>query len=299
MALWTIVVLAGLLTAAKINVLAYFGSVPAEKEALGINIPPELLVALGIAAVSTAATPSILALKASQDPTPGEAQVAKQRVAAISANASPAAVTNSGKAVGRVDRTTASWLDIVTGDETANAGLVDLSKVQQLLITVLLLGTYTFLLIQRFSGEPKWIDSLPPIGQQFIWLLAVSHAAYLGYKAVPKSGQTDSNAAPGQAAGGLGVSDGGAGAPPPNLPPATVPVRLAVVGADPTTVQLRIDGRPIDVDANGFAELILDTTKNPHEIVANGTRAGTSVRGQTTISVSSDDLDQGFELALI
>ncbi len=190
MALWTIVVLAGLLTAAKINVLGYFGPVPADKEALGINIPPELLIALGIAAASTAATPAILAMKASQDPMPGEADIAKQRLAAMSSDTSAADVTHTGRAVGRRDRTTASWLDIVTGDETANAGLVDLSKVQQLLITVLLLGTYTALLIQRFSGKPEWIDSLPLIGQQFIWLLAVSHAGYLGYKAAPKSGQT-------------------------------------------------------------------------------------------------------------
>jgi hypothetical protein len=296
MALWTIVVLAGLLTAAKINLLGYFGSVPADKEALGINIPPELLIALGIAAASTAATPSILALKASQDPRPGEADVAKQRVAAISSNASTADVTYTGRAVGRRDRTTASWLDIVTGDETANAGLVDLSKVQQLLITVLLLGTYTFLLIQRFSGKPEWINSLPPIGQQFIWLLAVSHAGYLGYKIAPKSGQTDSTAAPGQAGGGGGAA-GGAGAPPPNPPPATVPVRLATAGADPTSIKLQVDGRSVDVDANGFAELILETGI-AHTVTASGANAGVAVSGQTTISVSPDDLDQAYELTL-
>jgi len=74
-------------------------------------------------------------------------------------------------------------------------------------------------------------------------------------------------------------------------------VRLAVTGADPSTVALKVDGRSVDVDANGYAELILETGI-PHTVTASGTKAGTVVSGQIMISVSPDDLDKAHELTL-
>lgn len=84
---------------------------------------------------------------------------------------------------------------------------------------------------------------------------------------------------------------------PPNSPPATVPVRLAVSGADPNTVTLSVDQGTIGVDANGYAELILETGI-AHSVTARGTKAGTAVSGQITISVSPDDVNKAYELTL-
>lgn len=192
MALWTIVVVAGLLTLVKIRVLGYFG---AATDPLDIKVPGELLAAMGIAAFTTAATPAILALKSSQNPDPGHVEVAQQRVADLTGTR-PFDVTANGKSIGRISPETASWLDMVTGDEAANAGVVDLSKIQQLLITLLLVGGYTGLLIQRFATAPLTTDGtggitgLPELSPTFVGLLAVSHAGYLAYKAAPKSGST-------------------------------------------------------------------------------------------------------------
>jgi hypothetical protein len=195
MALWTIVVLAALLTTAKLNLLGYFGPMPTHLVngvlvplgPLEIAIPGELLAAMGIAAFSTAAVPSILALKAGQNSGDEEAASAQQNQAKMSGG-DPNNVAVTGRAVGHTDSKQASWLDIVTGDETANAGKVDLSKVQQLLVTLLLLGTYIAMVVRMFGTASTGFNSLPPLGEQFVALLAISHAGYLGYKAVPKSG---------------------------------------------------------------------------------------------------------------
>jgi hypothetical protein len=186
MALWTIVVLSGLFTAAKLNLLGYFSDVPIDA-VLNIAIPPELLAAMGIAAFSTAATPAILALKASQDSNAGQIAAAQDRLATTT-DGTADSMTTSGRAVGRTSGDAAHWTDIVTGDEVANAGVIDLSKVQQLLITVLLIGIYILLLLHMFGTANGALNKLPALDQHFIQLMAVSHATYLVYKAVPKSG---------------------------------------------------------------------------------------------------------------
>src|SRR5690242_1814239 len=115
MALWTIVVIAALLTIAKIRILGFYGDVRDPAALLDIKIPGDLLAAMGIAAASTAAAPAILALKAAQAP-PNQDQVAAahQRVAdTTSTNVSD--ITSTGQAVGRTNRDAASWLDLVTG----------------------------------------------------------------------------------------------------------------------------------------------------------------------------------------
>ena len=194
MALWTIVVLAALLTAAEINIFATFGDMPTDPEhaskliePLAIVIPGELLAAMGIAAFSFGAAPTVLAMKASQTPADGQADAAIKRVAANTGVQSEQ-ITNIGNVIARSDKQHARLSDIVTGDELANAGTIDLSKVQQLLVTLLLIGTYIAMLFATFTAG-RAITTLPALGDRFVELMALSHGSYLAYKAVPKSGQ--------------------------------------------------------------------------------------------------------------
>ena len=56
-------------------------------------------------------------------------------------------------------------------------------------MTLLLLGTYTVMVIQQLrTAGAIGITDLPPLSARLIELLAVSHAGYLAYKAVPKAG---------------------------------------------------------------------------------------------------------------
>jgi hypothetical protein len=173
---WTIVVLSAFGTAAAFNAATdlYQGS---QVDALAIRIPGDLLLAMGISATSLVATPALLSLKSDETPKPSEVADAKARMAAP--------IGTNGNLVTKRNVRDASWADIFTGEEVGNAGIADIGKIQQVLVTLLLLGIYTAYVFGQLSGSAEKIASLPQIDQSFIWLLAVSHASYLAYKAAP------------------------------------------------------------------------------------------------------------------
>ena len=168
---WTVIVIAALSTAAAFNAvqISDHGAVTA----LDITIPGELLLAMGISATSLVAAPALLSLKANE--TSSDAAIA-----ALDDDASPL-----GKVVVHDSPQRASWANLVTGDEVGNASSPDLSKIQQLLISLLLLGCYAGYIFANFSEIAGPITKLPGIDQSFVWLLGLSHASYLAYKAAP------------------------------------------------------------------------------------------------------------------
>lgn len=174
---WTVVVLAGLSTAAVFNILGA-GSSDGSVTDLDIAIPGELLLAMGISATSLVATPALLSVKAAQDPS----QVATAQ-AALKAN--PPTGAPNGKVATNAAAADASWADLVTGDEVGNASSPDLGKIQQLLISVLLLGCYSAYVFLQMSRSAGPITALPTLDKSFVWLLGISHASYLAYKAAP------------------------------------------------------------------------------------------------------------------
>ena len=94
---------------------------------------------------------------------------------------------------------------MLRGDEVGNADSPDLSKVQQLFISLLLVGIYGVAVINTLAGSEK-ITELPPLHEKFVWLMAISHASYLAYKAAPHTqdgSSTIGQSAP--AAGGANV----------------------------------------------------------------------------------------------
>ena len=190
--IWTVVVMAGWLTA----VLARVG---VEDDALAVAVPQELWWLLGISTASLIGSPLILAAKRNQKPNKDETE---ETIRALNAaTATPltrvAAVpqllkddTGALRAVGHVEvrpsPTEASWADLFRGDETGNAAWVDVGKVQMLLFTLVIVVAYTVLLFQQFGGEES-LTALPAVPESMIALLAISHAGYLATKAVSHS----------------------------------------------------------------------------------------------------------------
>jgi hypothetical protein len=91
----------------------------------------------------------------------------------------------------------ARWTDLFQGERAADADHVDVSRLQHLVITGLLLSSYIVLLVQYArtidgaavilalrSGAPVFA-SMPPVDATFVGLLVLSHAAYLGFKTLP------------------------------------------------------------------------------------------------------------------
>jgi hypothetical protein len=207
MLLWTIVVVSALVAAAAYNVRNGIVGVGPSKIPLGpleIVIPSELLFAMGIAATSFIATPTVLSLKAKETPT-------QANVDAAAANAPGMDLLHSGKVFGRADLNDAKWSDIFMGDEVGNAATPDLSKIQQFAITLLLVGIYSAQLVRLFGqvhvpggASFTFFNSLPVLGDRFVVLMGISHASYLVYKAAPHTSSADpttaNQASTGQAA---------------------------------------------------------------------------------------------------
>lgn len=174
---WTVVVLGAFATAAAYNIAAaMYGDTSVG--ALAITIPNELLLAMGISATSLVATPALLTLKSQQEPEQGALTSAKQ---ALDDNN----MSNNGKVLVRDDPKDATWADLVTGEEVGNVASPDLGKIQQAFITLLLLGGYIAYCFAQLDGSQDVITGLPTVDRSFVWLLGISHASYLAYKAVP------------------------------------------------------------------------------------------------------------------
>lgn len=190
MLLWTILVLAALTSLASARLIAGTAS------PLSIDIPGELLAAMGIAAGSFVAAPTLLSLKANETPTTDNLNAASTSAQAHGGQLDPA-----GKVHGRADPSQASWTDLFRGDEVGNQDSPDLSKVQQIAITLLLLGIYTATIVQAFARTTNFATAtpgafpgaLPPLDRDFIILMGISHATYLVYKAAPHTASGDSS----------------------------------------------------------------------------------------------------------
>jgi hypothetical protein len=89
----------------------------------------------------------------------------------------------------------ASWLDLMTGETAGTENQLDVSRVQHLIISGLLISIYFMLLaklMDSVSGEmiatafktgQVPFSELPRVGETFLGLLLVSHAGYLVFKA--------------------------------------------------------------------------------------------------------------------
>lgn len=195
MALWTWLLLSALMAAAisRATGLGQAGIA----SAFDITIGPDLFAVMGISLFTGAASPALLALKSQDVSNPVDSRQA-------SARAGETLIVH-GKAVARPLSAPPKIGDLVKGDEVTSAGSVDLSKVQQLMVTVILAGVYAAMLFGLFSSasfDSKVVTEvvqgasvqvtkpiatvLPEMPLDMVKLLLLSHAGYLGYKAAPK-----------------------------------------------------------------------------------------------------------------
>lgn len=80
----------------------------------------------------------------------------------------------------------ANWGDMFRGELVSNWRLVDPSKIQMFLISILLIFTYATLIWVQLSGDPSWrtdlIVDLPSFSDSMVAFLGISHAGYLVIK---------------------------------------------------------------------------------------------------------------------
>ncbi len=179
MFLWTLVVLSGFITAALSNLAAD------QVDPLAITISSELWLLMGIGTTSLVASPLI---KSSKRARLADRDEVKDTFGLLSnQGVDIGRIAAKGQIVVNAALEDARWSDLFTGEETGNAGRLDLAKVQMFYFTLTLVLAYTVALGAMFLGDMSRVATFPDLGQGVVALMAISHAGYLVSKAVPHS----------------------------------------------------------------------------------------------------------------
>jgi hypothetical protein len=188
-ALWTTVVLSAFLEIALSNIHMKV------TDPLGISVPSQIWAVLGISTTSLIGSPLIREAKRRRNPDRSVTQANLSK--AGKAQGRPLA--NDGQVVNNLDIDKAGWADMFRGEDVADADNLDLGKIQMFLFTVIVVAAYAIaigglLLENTPAGAPALgIKALPLLDASMVVLLGISHAGYLGNKAVPR-GKTDDGA---------------------------------------------------------------------------------------------------------
>ena len=163
MFLWTVMILSAFIAA----VFANFQLNP-QLGVLDIGIPKELWWAMGISTTSLVASPLILS---------NESKILQ-------------GMRKKKKGVlDRVKCNTPSISDLFRGEFESNKDIVDLSRIQNLFFTLMLVSAYGAILwtvMDEATKNKELITKFPEINSSLIALLAISHSGYLVMKGKQK-----------------------------------------------------------------------------------------------------------------
>jgi hypothetical protein len=182
--LWTLVLLPTLSTVYWTRYQQLPSQTPPGKvwQALDFAVPDEVWALLGIQLTSAAASRLILTQKKEKlvdNPTRTNGVTRMNLLGDDGAK-------SVGALLARDDVSKASWSDLVLSEEVGDAGTLDLSRVQNLFFTGVVVTAYFHALSELFGGNGL-ITALPPISSGMVTLVGISHAGYLTAKAVPKT----------------------------------------------------------------------------------------------------------------
>ena len=85
-----------------------------------------------------------------------------------------------------VNAADASWSELFMGEQAADRYVVDIGRLQKLIITVLLGIAYVVWLCNDLTAPKAAGLNMPSITDTFVWLLGISNGAYLAAKAPTK-----------------------------------------------------------------------------------------------------------------
>lgn len=183
--LWTVLLVSALFTAGLTNA----APPDAVSDPLNIKIPAEIWALLGLGAFTAVAAPAIEQGKRGH---PNASAVLESEQAIRDSRglrlqqeqnllAPPLA---DGQLLVKATSADARWIDIIMGDTVDGGHYVDVSKLQKLAFTLLIITVYGLGLWQKMAGPDLVITDFPPADDALLALLAISHAAYLADKQI-------------------------------------------------------------------------------------------------------------------
>lgn len=201
--LWTGVILSAFVTLA-------LGRIAAKSaDPLAIQLPPLLWALMGISMTSAVGSPLLKAAKAQK--TAGQEEVNQQRAVKRGVDLKTAATyrtvlaerksedarlreqVGETKPLGAIVRKDswekATFSDLLTGEEVATFGYIDVAKVQNLFFTVVAVLGYTVALVAAMAGTQNIADlvAFPEMPAGLVAVIGISHGGYLIDKAVTHS----------------------------------------------------------------------------------------------------------------
>ena len=180
MFVWTVLFVSSWTTSVFINLSMNNANDNSAIDALGVAVPGEFIVLMGITATGLVGSKLVLNQKAAANGIKvqgGGADIAA-RAAAGGAVANP----DPERMVLRAQRP--QWRDLFQGDTVRSANDLDFGKVQLFYITATLLIGYGLVVADSFATvSATGIQTLPVFNQAFLILLGISHAGYLTVKA--------------------------------------------------------------------------------------------------------------------
>jgi hypothetical protein len=182
MIVWTIVIISA------------YGSIAMERVKNGDVVHPlivgidwQVWALLGISTTSLIGTPLLNGNKRREQPLQADAQVQKT-AQALNENAQDVARDRVGVLYSNSSIQDARFTDMFEGEELANAQLLDVGKLQMFVFTTIIATVYGIQLYQLIAHNDLTDDvSLPKINEGLLALLGVSHAGYLGTKAITQT----------------------------------------------------------------------------------------------------------------
>jgi hypothetical protein len=155
----------------------------------GFSLPTmsqDLLGLLGIVSGPTV-TAGLISNNKKQSDSPAAPKSAGAAVAPLAATDNP---TNVGQMDANKTAAEASWADLYLGEDVGNRYVVDISRLQKFLVTIILVTIYFAWFWQGLGQDhSKGFVEMPGLDGKdtFLWLLGISHAGYLASKATPKT----------------------------------------------------------------------------------------------------------------
>ncbi|MFP2961514.1 hypothetical protein ACLEPN_27825 [Myxococcus sp. 1LA] len=165
---WTVVVMGGYLTMTLSRVKA------GASNAVGVDIPQELWIAMGISTTSLLGTPLVLGGKRARSPDEKLVQNTSVQLAEAPTDID---AHRQGVLYANANMTDARMADMFQGDEVGNTAHIDLAKVQMFYFTLIAaVGYFMDVAMSVVRGNTS---AMPALSQGMLALLAISHGGYL------------------------------------------------------------------------------------------------------------------------
>ncbi|SFQ15641.1 hypothetical protein SAMN05216567_111223 [Variovorax sp. OK605] len=178
--LWTVLVLASVYVVFVVNVVRGDARL-----ALVVDLDPNLIMLMGLSVASFVTAPMVLSLKTMQPADASElARTGRQLRDAQDLDAMPSA---TGRVLVKNNPGDARLADFIRGEDIGNANVVDLPRLQMLLITAVVVLAYGGAIGHILGTGASFLVELPKLSSTVLLLVLVSHGGYIAGKLIPTS----------------------------------------------------------------------------------------------------------------